>query len=250
VIEECIFGGGNLCGVAESLAQTRIEVLLKPGQQGSADAVAEELGTKVGGIMAKGLAKRVQELLYLLSSCRKHRADEAWPLGGFLNTGKIPGQVVKIEAAVNSYKAAGSGAAKQAQQNGLCLIVAGVGGGHAVKTKCDGGALKECVTGTAACSLQREMKERGKCRDIFGLDGRFQPKLRGNLAYKALVRVRLGPAQPVIEMEDTRHDPETWSKLNQCAQQRHRISAPADGHANALAGTDQAMLAQVGFERP
>jgi hypothetical protein len=50
-------------------------------------------------------------------------------------------------------------------------------------------------------------------------------------------------------MEHKRHDSQAGSKLDEGAQQCHGISASADGHANALAGTDQTMLAHVKFEQ-
>jgi len=180
----------------------------------------------------------------------EHGADEARSRGGFFHGGKIAGEMIKVEAAVNPDKAAGSGTAKKAQQNGFGLVVASVSGGHAVEAESDGGALEKCVAGTAPGGFQREMKERGKRSDIFRLDGGLKRKLRRQIADETLVRIGLCPAQPVIEMEDERHDSQAGSKLDEGAQQRHGISASADGHANAFAWTYQTMLAHVKFERP
>jgi hypothetical protein len=158
--------------------------------------------------------------------------------------------MIKIETAMNPNKAAGSGATEKAQQNGFGLVVASVGGGHAVEAESDGGALEKSVAGTTSCGFQREMKERGKRGDILGLDGGLKRKLRSQIAYETLVSIRFRPAQAVVEMEHKRHYSQAGSKLDEGAQQCHGISASADGHANALAGTDQTMLAHVKFERP
>jgi hypothetical protein len=151
---------------------------------------------------------------------------------------------------MNPDKAAGSGAAEKAHQNGFGLVVASVGGGYAIEAESDGGALEKSIAGTASGGFQREMKEGGKGGHILGLDGRFKRKLRSQLAHETLVRIRLRPAQAVIEMEHKRHYSQAGSKLDEGAQQCHGISASADGHANAFAGTDQTMLAYVKFERP
>jgi len=49
-------------------------------------------------------------------------------------------------------------------------------------------------------------------------------------------------------MEDEEHDAEAGSKFRKCSQQSYRVSAAADGEADALAGSDEAMVAQVLFE--
>jgi hypothetical protein len=53
----------------------------------------------------------------------------------------------------------------------------------------------------------------------------------------------------VVEVEDEEHHSEAGSQFSEGSQQSHGIGAAADGHADALAWTDQAMLAQMMFER-
>ena len=50
-------------------------------------------------------------------------------------------------------------------------------------------------------------------------------------------------------MEDEEHHSEAGGKFGEGSQQSHGIGAAADGHADALAWTDEAMLAQIMFER-
>ena len=50
-------------------------------------------------------------------------------------------------------------------------------------------------------------------------------------------------------MEDKEHHSEAGSQFGEGSEQSHGIGAAADGHADALAGTDEAMLAQIMFER-
>jgi len=47
----------------------------------------------------------------------------------------------------------------------------------------------------------------------------------------------------VVEMKHEEHYAQVRSELGERAQQRHRVSAAADGHTDAFTGTDQAVLA-------
>jgi hypothetical protein len=49
-------------------------------------------------------------------------------------------------------------------------------------------------------------------------------------------------------MEDEEHYAEAGREFGKGSQQSYGVGAAADGHADALAGTDEAMLAQVLFE--
>jgi hypothetical protein len=53
----------------------------------------------------------------------------------------------------------------------------------------------------------------------------------------------------VVEVEDEEHHSEAGGQLGEGSQQSHGIGAAADGYADALAWTDEAMLAQMMFER-
>jgi hypothetical protein len=84
--------------------------------------------------------------------------------------------------------------------------------------------------------------------DILRLDRSLQRELSGEFSHKLLVAVRLRAAQAVIEVQNEGHDSQAGSKLHQGAQQSHRICAAAYGDTNALARTNQTMLAYVKVE--
>ena len=123
-----------------------------------ADAIAQELRTEIGGVLAKWLAEGAEKLFDLEAGGGKHGADETGRRdvvrGGFGGE-RRGGEGAKIEAAVDSGEAAGSGAAEQAEENGLGLIVAGVGGGDGVETMGGGGAVEKLVAGAAAGGFER-----------------------------------------------------------------------------------------------
>ena len=58
---------------------------------------------------------------------------------------------------------------------------------------------------------------------------------------KLLIRIRLRPAQLVIEMNDRKDEPQLPTQLQQKAQQGNRINPAGDGHTNAIPGTQQFM---------
>jgi hypothetical protein len=53
----------------------------------------------------------------------------------------------------------------------------------------------------------------------------------------------------VVEVEHKRDDAQRGCKAGKRPQQGNGVSASADGHTKALAGMDEAMLAQVLFKR-
>jgi hypothetical protein len=57
--------------------------------------------------------------------------------------------------------------------------------------------------------------------------------------HKLQIRIRLGPAQLMIKMNHSDHDPNLAPQLQQQPQQRHRIDPAGNGHAHAVAGAQQ-----------
>ncbi len=76
IVKECTFGGGDLGGFTQSLAQLRIVVSLKSGKQLAADAIAQKLRTEIGGVLAKWLAEGAEKLLDLPAGDGEHGTDE------------------------------------------------------------------------------------------------------------------------------------------------------------------------------
>ncbi len=255
-IEKGVFGGSDFSGFAESFAQARIVIALKCRQQAGSHAVAEKSRIEVGGVLTKWLAEGVQILFDLPAAGGEQWTDEArrrglrfvarGRFGGELGGGDFgKGKFGKIEGAVDSGETAGSGATEKAQEDGFRLIVAGVGGGNAVEPVSGGRSQEKRVAGTAAGSFQREMKQSGEGCDILGFDGGLDRQLRSQLANKTGVAVGIRAAKIVVEMEDEEHYAEAGGEFGKGSQQSYGISAAADGKADALAGTNEAMFAQV-----
>ena len=150
---------------------------------------------------------------------------------------------------MDSGKAAGSGSTEETEQDGFGLIVTSVRSGNTVEAMSDGGAQEECVAGAASGGFERETKERGEGSDIVGFDGAVERKPRCEFGDKVRVGIGVWAAEMVIEMKDEGHDAETGGKFGESSQEGYGIRAAADGHADALARTDETMLAQMLFER-
>jgi hypothetical protein len=150
---------------------------------------------------------------------------------------------------MDSCETTGSGAANKTQQYGFGLIVACMSGGNAVKAVGCCGTLEESIAGAASGSFERKMKQGGEGGDVLGLDDRVEGELGSEFAHEAFVGLRVGAAKIVVEVEDERHYSEGRSKFGNGAQQGDGVSAATYGEADALAGANQAMLAQILFER-
>jgi hypothetical protein len=75
-----------------------------------------------------------------------------------------------------------------------------------------------------------------KLRHIAAFAVKLQPMLSSQIRDKFLVRIRLGPAQLVIEMNDRENDPECLTQFDQQTQERNRIDPARDRDANSVAG--------------
>jgi hypothetical protein len=53
----------------------------------------------------------------------------------------------------------------------------------------------------------------------------------------------------VVEVQDEEHHAEVWCELSESAHQSHRVRAAADRDADALAGADEMVSAQLELER-
>jgi len=89
----------------------------------------------------------------------------------------------------------------------------------------------------------------GEGGDILGGEGGVEGERGGERGDEMGVGIRVRAAQCVVEMEDDGYDAELGSERGEGAQQGHGVSAAADGDSDALARSDEAMLAQVALER-
>ncbi len=62
---------------------------------------------------------------------------------------------------------------------------------------------------------------------------------------KRLVSIRIGPAQPMVEVRHREHDAQLRPQLQQEAQQRDGVRSAGDGHADAVARPHQSPFADV-----
>ena len=266
-VEECVLGGGDFSGFAKGLPQTRVVVTFERGQQAGTHTIAEKLRTEVGGVLTKWLTEGEQVSFDLLAGGGEQGTDEARGVRFIVRdrfaSARIPTfarrrrmwatrrvrhpqvrrEIREIEGTVDSGEPAGSGSAEESEEDGFSLIVTRVGGGNAVEVMSRGGALEKSVAGAASGGFEREMKERGERGDIIGFNGGVERELRGEFGNEASIGVGVGSAKTVVEVEDMEHYAEARGKFGEGSQQSYGVGAAADGHTDALAGTDETMLA-------
>ena len=81
---------------------------------------------------------------------------------------------------------------------------------------------------------------------ILAVDVEFQIKLSRQARNEFLIRVRLRPAQLVIEMNYGEDNPQLAPQLQQQPQQRNRINAAGNGDANTVPSRQQFLPPNVG----
>src|SRR5258707_13293101 len=69
--------------------------------------------------------------------------------------------------------------------------------------------------------------------------------MRGQLAHKLLICIRLCAAELMIEMNYGEDDAQLWPQLEQNAQQADGIRSAGDGNAHAVPWPQQGVLADV-----
>ena len=79
----------------------------------------------------------------------------------------------------------------------------------------------------------------GELRRIATSRIKLQPMLPSQPRNKLLIRVRLRPAQPVIEVNDGENDTKFLSQLDQQPQQRNRIDPARDRNSDPVSGAQQ-----------
>ena len=83
-------------------------------------------------------------------------------------------------------------------------------------------------------------------RNIVAIAMKFEIVRARQLRDELLVRVRLRPAQLVIEMNDGKDNPQFVPQLEQQAQERNRINPARNGHTDAVSGPQQLLPPDVG----
>jgi hypothetical protein len=147
---------------------------------------------------------------------------------------------------MNAGKAADAGAAQDAEQNGLGLVVERVGGSD----------FRDAVL---ACELTEEVvaQSAGSRFDAgipaaverCGVGVKVKTVLAGEAGHKAFVLVRLFPAQLVIHVGNGQYDTELAAQFQKQEQQRYRIRASRERHGDEISRFDQILLADC-LEQP
>ena len=79
----------------------------------------------------------------------------------------------------------------------------------------------------------------GPSSHIFAVGVKFQTMLASQVRNEFLIRIRLIPAQPMIEMDHRDDNAEFIPQFEQQSQERDRINPPGDGHADAISSLQQ-----------
>ena len=93
--------------------------------------------------------------------------------------------------------------------------------------------------------FERKFVLAGVSRRVTGAAVEFQVESGGEGAHELLVGIGIGAADLVIEVDDGEDNAEFGARFQQQAQQRDRIGAAGNRHANAISGPHQAVMADV-----
>ena len=75
---------------------------------------------------------------------------------------------------------------------------------------------------------------------------KLQIMLASQIRDESLIRIRLRPAQPVIEMNDGKDNPQLTPQLHEQPQKRHRINPAGNSHTHAIPGPQQLLPPDMG----
>ena len=106
-------------------------------------------------------------------------------------------------------------------------------------------AIEEGVAQGARRRFERELVLAGVSGRVTGAAVEFQVEVAGKVAHEPLVGIGIGAADFVVEVDDGKDNSEFGARFQQQAQQRDRIGAAGNRHADAISGPDQAVMADV-----
>ena len=106
-------------------------------------------------------------------------------------------------------------------------------------------AIEEGVAQHTRGRFQRELVLARVSGRVTGAAVEFQVEAAGKLAHELLIGIGIGAADFVIEVNNGEDNSEFGARFQQQAQQRDRIGAAGNRHADAISGPDQAVMADV-----
>ena len=223
-LPECFFVARQRGHVGQVGANLRIPSL-KFREQLVADSVACEGRVAVGGVFAPSLAEAGQ-VRFDFGTCDGQHGAENEPIG-------------KSDDRMDAGEAFGPGAAEEFAEDGFGLIVQGVGGGDGVQTT-RGQELSEPGVAQAASGFFDGFALLAGFRsgiDVAGVE--LETQRRGEFSGEILVGVRVGSAQPVMEMGGVEDEAEFAGARREGACEGDGIGAAGEANGETQAGADE-----------
>jgi hypothetical protein len=120
------------------------------------------------------------------------------------------------------------------REHSFRLVVRGVRNGDAIHVVLFHKVGEKCIPSAASRIFQIGLFALGFRRDVGMANVESQSMPGCEIRNKFLIRIRQFAAQFVIEMHDTRHDPELLTQLKQKQEQSDGIRSTGRGHAQAV----------------
>ena len=223
---------GEFGEVREGLVEGGIEVA-ELGQELVTEAVAGEGGVGVGVVVAPGLADGAEVGFDHVAADAEEGAEDA-PRGF---AGERDG-----EEGGDAAEALGPGAAKELHEDGLGLVVHGVGGEDDVGLAALEEAMEDLVTEVARGVFEAFAGGGGAGGyvDAVGVEGEVE--VGAEVSDEGLVGVGLGAAEAVVDVDGGEADAEVGVRRGvggvEGAEEGDGVCSAGDGGADAVAGAD------------
>jgi hypothetical protein len=119
-------------------------------------------------------------------------------------------------------------------------------GGDAVQAILTEQTGKESIAHFPGHSFNAGMAGGRLRRDITAVPVKLKLESRGQVSDESLIGFRVRPSQLVVEVDHRQHGPEFFTQFEQEPQEADGIGASRDGDAQAVAGFQKLVAANVG----
>ncbi len=208
-----------------------------------AQAIAGECRVGVGAVFAPGLVEAAQEGFDLVTTCAEEWTEDA--------AGRSAGSW-NGDDGVDAAETLGPGPAKKFKEDGLGLVVHGVGGEDGVGLPRADKGVEEVVAKMTSCLFDGFAGSGSAEGDVDRVaeEGDFQGG--AELLDEVEVRVCLRAADPVMDVNGGEPDAERGRVSGirgvESAKERYGICATGDGDADAFAGPDIGAIEDKGSD--
>jgi hypothetical protein len=239
VVPVVLFAAGDLGEFGKILRHRRIEFVLQQRDQELADSIAGEGVVGVSRVFAPRLVDVVDVLLEFESAEREEWAENL--------TAKFAVVVFDGDARVNAGESFEAGSADEAHENGLGLVVEGVCGEDFVDgMSFDEKTVEKSIAEFAGGSFEADVLCGGVLRDFVTVTVKFQVVRAGEVGDELVVGVGFEAAKLVVEMDYREDDAELGAEFQKQAEEGDGIEASGDSDADAVAGVEEVVAADVG----